>query len=213
MRIIGGPAISPDGGRIAFSVRQRGQTLLYVMQADGSNARTVADSLNLQGSPAWSPDGQSITTAADDHGVPHLFRVALDGRSPAPFVREYSLDPTWAPDGNFVVYSGPDIGTTFSVRAVTSGAVARPLPALTLTRGARHLAILPGGRKLVLLRGEIQHKNLWLIDLETGVERQLTNLASNFDIRDFDISPDGRDVVVERVQDSSDVVLMDLPRL
>ncbi len=39
------------------------------------------------------------------------------------------------------------------------------LPPLTLTRGARHIAFLPGGRALVLLRGEIQHKNLWLINL------------------------------------------------
>jgi Tol biopolymer transport system component len=211
-QIFGGPAISPDGGHIAFSVRQRGQTSLYVMQADGANARIVSDSLNLQGSPAWSPDGQSITTAADDHGVPRLFRVPLEGQSPALFVREYSVDPTWSPDGHFVVYSGPDIGTTFSVKAVTPDAVVRPLPALTLTRGARHLAILPGGRALVLLRGEIQHKNLWLIDLETGAEHQLTNLTPNFDIRDFDISPDGSEVVLERVQELSNVVLLDLPR-
>ncbi len=64
----------------------------------------------------------------------------------------------------------------------------------------------------VLLRGEIQHKNLWLIDLETGAERQLTNLPPDFDVRDFDISPDGREVVLERVQERSDVVQLDLPR-
>jgi dipeptidyl aminopeptidase/acylaminoacyl peptidase len=86
-----------------------------------------------------------------------------------------------------------------------------PLPALTLTRGARHLAFLPGGQTLVFLRGEILHKNLWLIDLETGAERQLTHLAPDFDIRDFDISPDGRDVVLERVQERANVVLLDLP--
>jgi hypothetical protein len=40
----------------------------------------------------------------------------------------------------------------------------------------------------VFLRGEIQHKNLWLIDLDSGYERQLTNLTSDFDIRDFDIA-------------------------
>jgi Tol biopolymer transport system component len=182
------------------------------MQADGTNARIVTDSLNLQGAPAWAPDGQSITSAADDHGVPHLFRVPVDGRSPALFVQEYSVDPAWAPDGRFVVYSGPDIGTTCSVKAVTAEAAAHPLPALSLTRGARHLAFLLGGRALVLLRGEIQHKNLWLIDLETGAERQLTNLTPNFDIRDFDISLDGREVVLERVQERSDVVLLDLPR-
>ena len=211
-RVFGGPAIAPDGRHIAFSVRQHGQTLLYVMQADGTNARIVADSLDLQGAPAWAPDSQSITSAADDHGVPHLFRVPLDGRSPVPFVQEYSVDPAWAPDGSFVVYSGPDIGTTFAVKAVTAEAAAHRFPALTLTRGARHLAFLPGGRALVLLRGEIQHKNLWLIDLETGAERQLTNLTPDFDIRDFDISPDGREVVLERVQEHSDVVLLDLPR-
>jgi Tol biopolymer transport system component len=211
-RVFGGPAISPDGRNIAFSVRQHGQTLLYLMQADGTNARIVADSLDLQGAPAWAPDGQSITSAADDHGVPHLFRVPIDGRSPAPFVREYSVDPAWAPDGRFLVYSGPDIGTTFSVKAVTAEAAPHTLPILTLTRGARHLAFLPGGRALVLLRGEIQHKNLWLIDLETGAERQLTNLSRDFDIRDFDISPDGLEVVLERVQERSDVVLLDLPR-
>jgi dipeptidyl aminopeptidase/acylaminoacyl peptidase len=138
--------------------------------------------------------------------------VPIDGRSPASFVREYSVDPAWAPDGRFLVYSGPDIGTTFSVKAVTAEAATRTLPPLTLTRGARHLAFLPGGQALVLLRGEIQHKNLWRIDLETGVQRQLTNLSPDFDIRDFDLSPDGREVVLERVQERSDVVLLDLPR-
>ncbi len=211
-RVFGGPAISPDGRYIAFSVRQHGQPSLYVMQADGTNARIVADSLDLQGAPTWAPDGQSITTAAADHGIPHLYRVPVDGGRPAIFVQEYSVDPAWAPDGRFVVYSGPDIGTTFSVKAVTASAVPHPLPVLTLTRGARRLAFLPGGRALVLLRGEIQHKNLWLIDLETGTERQLTNLAPDFDIRDFDISSDGRDIVLERVQEHSEVVLLDLPR-
>ena len=211
-RVFGGPTISPDGRSIAFSVRQHGQTLLYEMQADGTNARIVTDSLDLQGAPAWTPDGQSITTAASDHGVPHLFQVPVDGRSPNLLVREYSVDPVWAPDGRFVMYSGPDIGTTFSLKATTAEGAAHPLPALTLIRGARRLAFLHAGRALVVLRGEIQHKNLWLIDLETGVERQLTNLPPSFDIRDFDISSDGREVVLERVQEGSDVVLLDLPR-
>jgi Tol biopolymer transport system component len=211
-QVFGGPAISADGRYIAFSVRRHGQTILYVMRVDGTNARIVSDSLELQGAPAWSPDGQSITTAAVDHGVPHLFRVPVNGSSPALFVDEYSVDPAWAPDGRFVVYSGPDIGTTFSVKATATEAAAHPLPSLTLTRGARHLVFLPGGRGLVVLRGDIQHKNLWLIDLQTGAERQLTNLASDFDIHDFDISPDGREVVLERVQERSDVVLLDLPR-
>jgi Tol biopolymer transport system component len=211
-QVVGGPAISPDGRYIAFSIRQHGQTLLYRMQADGTNARVVADSLELQGNPAWTPDGQSITSGAVDHGIPHLFRVPIDGRAPAPVVKEYSVDPAWSPDGRFVVFSGPDIGTTFSVKAVTADAAPQALPALTLTRGPRHMVVLPGRRALLFLRGEIQHKDLWLVDLETGAERQLTNLAPDFDVRDFDVSPDGREVVFERMQERSNVVLLDLPR-
>jgi Tol biopolymer transport system component len=211
-QVFGGPAISPNGRYIAFSVSQHGQTLLYLMQADGTNARIVADSLNLQGAPAWTPDSQSITSAVVDHGVPHLFRIPIDGRSPALFVREYSVDPAWAPDGSYLVYSGPDIGTTFSVKAITPEGAPHPLRPLALTRGARHLAFMPGGRALVVLRGDIQHKDLWLIDLDSGAERQLTNLPAEFNIRDFDISPDGRELVLERVQERSDIVLLDRSR-
>jgi hypothetical protein len=115
------------------------------MRADGTNTRIVSDSLNLRGAPAWASDGQSITSAVDDHGVPHLFRVPVDGRAAAVFVQGYSVDPAWSPGGHFVVYSGPDIGTTFSVKAATAEGAAYPLPALTLTRGTRHLAFRPGG--------------------------------------------------------------------
>jgi Tol biopolymer transport system component len=212
-QIIGSPDISPAGGQIVFSVRQRSHTLLYVMQADGTNARVVADSLELRGSPTWMPDGRSITSAANDHGVPHVFQVPIDGGAPGVLVRDYSLDPAWQPSGRYVVYSGPDIGTTFSVNAVAPDGLAHSLPRLTtLTRGARHLKFLSGGLGLVFLRGGIGHKDLWLMNPETGAERQLTNLPSDFDIRDFDISPDGHEVVLERVQERSNILLLDLAR-
>lgn len=211
-KILGAPAISADGQRIAFSVKQRGQSVLYAMNADGTNVHVLTDALNLQGAPAWAPGGESILAAADDHGVPHLYRVPVDGRAATSFVGEYSLDPTWAPNAQYVIYSGADIGTTFPVKAITADGKPHELPNLTLTRGARHLAFVSGGQALVVLRGEIQHKNLWQIDLATGAEKQLTDLPPDFDIRDFDISPDGREVLLERVQEHSDVALLDLAR-
>ena len=48
--------------------------------------------------------------------------------------------------------------------------------------------------------------------METATERQLTKFGPDFDIRDFDLSPDGREVVLERVQEHSDIVLLDIPR-
>jgi Tol biopolymer transport system component len=210
--VVGAPAISSDGSSVAVSVQQGGQSFLYVMAADGSNARLVTDSLDLLSAPAWAPDSRSIAVAANNQGTPCLFRVPIDGGSSTRLVKEYSLDPVWAPDGSFIVYSDADVGTTFSVRAVTTEGVAHPLPALTLTRGARHLKFSRFGNALIVLRGEIQHKNLWLIDLQTGAERQLSKLPADFDVRDFDISPDGTEAILERVQDRSDVVLLDLSK-
>lgn len=108
-KITGGPAVSPDSQSVAFSIRQYGKAFLYAMRADGTDARVVARTLNLQGAPAWSPDGLSIVSAADDHGVPHLFRVPVNGGAPETLIREYSMDPAWSLGGRFLVYSGPDI--------------------------------------------------------------------------------------------------------
>ena len=211
MRVIGSPAIAPDG-RVAFSTDESGKMQLRVMNGDGTHARVVAESLDVRGSPAWAPDGRSITCAASDAGVPRLVAVAVDGRSVVRLLRDCSVDPVWSPDGRFVVYSGPDIGTTFRLQAVRPEGGSYPLPSVALTRGARPLRFLPGRGTLVVLRGEMQHKNLWLIDLESGAERQLTNLPPDFNVRNFDISPDGREVVLERVQEHSDIVLLDLSR-
>jgi Tol biopolymer transport system component len=211
-RIVGGPAIARDGRRIAFTVRRSGQTLLYVANLDGSDVRVVSSSVELQGGPAWAPDGQSITVAAVVDRVPRLFNVPVDGRSPARLMEEYSVDPVWSPDGKMILYSGPDIGTTFPVKAANADGSAYALPDLTLTRGARHLTFMGGRRSILALRGEIRHKDLWLIDLETGAERQVTNFPSDFHVRDFDISADGREIVLEQIQDHSDIVLIEVPQ-
>ena len=210
-RIFGGPEITADGQRVAFSVEQRAKTLLYVMNIDGTNARVVSESLQLRGAPAWAPDGQSIASGASVDGAPHLMRILLDGTA-VPLLREFAVDPVWSPAGDFVVYSAADIGTEFPIKAATAAGDAYPVPNLTLTRGARRMRFFQGKRALLTMRGDLRHKDIWLIDLESGTERQVTHLPADFNIRDFDVSPDGRELLVERVQEHSDVVLIDLAK-
>ncbi|MBV8515687.1 MAG: hypothetical protein JO260_10360 [Acidobacteria bacterium] len=45
--------------------------------------------------------------------------------------------------------------------------------------------------------------------METGAGQQLTSLPDDFDVRD--VSSDGKEIVLERVQERSDLMLMDLP--
>ena len=208
--MIGAPAISTDGTRIAFSVRTSSQTVLYAMRADGSDMRVLTDSIALSGAPAWTPDGRFITSAADDRGTPRLVNIPIDGSAPAPLVQKYATDPSWSPDGGIVAYSGPDIGTTFTIESASVDGSARRVPSLTLTRGSRHLAFAP--HALVFLRGDIAHKDLWTVNLETGEEKALTHLGADWDITDFDLSPDASEVVLERSQTRSNIALVELRR-
>lgn len=206
--IVGGPAIAADG-RIAFSVDDRGKTLLYMMDTDGSHVRVLADSLALRGNPAWAPDGQSVVSAVVRGGEPRLTRIFLNGDSPLPLVSEYSIDPVWSPDGRFLVYSGADVGTTFPLRAAAPDGRPYPLPSVLLTRGARRVAFFRDSQALVILGGEIGHKSFWLLDLRTGAQRILAELPADFVISDFDIAAAGSEVVFDRVQVSSDLALIE----
>ncbi len=209
-RVVGGPAIAPNEDRITFLIEDQGTRRLVVMTADGTGARTVGDALDFRGAPAWSPDAQSIVTAVNEGGRPRLFRIAVNTGTAVRVVDDYARYPAWSPTGGFLVYSGTDIGTTFPLKSITDSGQPYHIPDLTLIRGARRFRFRPGQDTLIVLRGDIEHKNLWAVDLRSCAERQLTNFDRGMLIGDFDVSPDGRELVFERPQENSDVVLIDL---
>lgn len=64
----GAPAWNPKGEYIAFSsTRDRGQSEVYIMNADGSGQRRLTTS-GSDDAPAWSPDGQRITFESGREG-------------------------------------------------------------------------------------------------------------------------------------------------
>jgi dipeptidyl aminopeptidase/acylaminoacyl peptidase len=210
VRIVGAPAIRADGRRIAFVARQAGGgTSLRAVNPDGTDARVLADGVELRGAPAWAPDGAALVVGVVVEGLPRLFRVPAEGGRPTPFLPDTSSDPAWSSDGATVAYTGADVGTAYPLRAASADGKPASAPSLSLTRGARHVAFLPGRRALLVLRGDIQHKDLWEVDLDSGATHQVSRVEPGFDVRDFDVSPDGSEVVLERVQVQSDVVLIE----
>lgn len=211
-RVAGGPAIEPLTRRIAFSVATKEKTQLQVMSDQGTGVRTPAADLQVKGAPAWAPDGKSIVVAADQGQGTRLYRVPLDGTPAVPIVDEYSRDAVWSPDGRLLVYDGAELGPTFPVKAISADGRPHALPNVQLPRGARRLVFLPGGRSLVVLKGEPRHRNFWVVDLDTGHERQLTAFDREVTIGDFDVSADGSEIVFDRLREESDVVQIDLAR-
>jgi serine/threonine protein kinase/Tol biopolymer transport system component len=206
---VGAPSISPDGRRIAFTVERRGATQLYAVDNDGQNPKEVTATLAFAGNLAWAPDSQSILGAIVSDGEPRLARIFLDATPPQSIVSDYSVDPVWSPDGKYFVYTGAQVATIFPLRASAPDGRPYNMPGLILTNGARRVAFARNSGALVFLRGAIDRKDFWQLNPQTGAERQLTDLPASFVIGDFDVSPDGAEIIFERVQESSSVVLIE----
>ena len=70
---------------------------------------------------------------------------------------------------------------------------------------------LPNGTGLVYVPRP-QSRDFWLLDLATKKTRPLTRLSDHGDVSAFDITPDGKEIVFDRLRDNSDIVLIDLPK-
>ena len=79
-RVVGGPAVSPDGTRIAFTAEDDRGTRVHVVDAERRTVRTLDTPREARGAPAWSPAGDSITVALVADAEPRLHAVSLDGR-------------------------------------------------------------------------------------------------------------------------------------
>jgi Tol biopolymer transport system component len=210
--VVGAVAVSPDGRRVCFPVRWQGRATLHCSNAEGLGVQLVAESLDVRGSASWSPDGQWIAVGAMvGHGV-RVFKIPADGGPPVRLVDSVSSNPVWSPDGTFILYSGTPRARSVPLKAVTPDGQPYPIPPLAVDRVGDSYRFLPGGRQVVVKLGGFRRQDFWLFDVATGQSRQLTRLRPGESLLRFDVSPDGKRVLFERVRENSDVVLIELPR-
>lgn len=129
------PGVSPDGSKIAFvgfddKLLSYQTALLYVMDADGSNVRTLTKDLDRSIDHAqWAADGRSLYMQYDDHATTKIARVYLNGRieAVAEGLSGSGLDRPYT-GGEFTVAGN---GTV----AFTAGTPARPSEIFVSRRG------------------------------------------------------------------------------
>ena len=204
-------AVSPDGSQICFTVRKGERQHLYLMTADGTGIRPLAESLNVRDAVTWSPDGKSIVASVDEGLGGRIFRIPLDGGKPERLVDEVSYNPVWSPDGRLILYYFAPQAALFPLRAITPDKKPFKLPDVSSRGEGGRFRFMPDGKSFVVLQGPYRNQNFYLVNVESGARRQLTDFAPGSFLRNFDISTDGKQIVFDRIQENSDVVLIDLP--
>jgi Tol biopolymer transport system component len=208
-------AVSPDGSQLAVVVRQEGKRHLLVMSSDGTSARTLAPSLEIQGaggqsSADWSPDGEWIVVGAQDAQGVGLFKIPVDGGRPIRLVSGDAISPAWSPDGKLIVYAGKLVAGQVPLLGVTPDGAPVELPRVKAHIGGGH-RFLPDSTGLIYLPQNTS-LDFWLLDLAAKKTRPLTQLSNLGRLSTFDITPDGKQIVFDRLRESSDVVLIDIPK-
>ncbi len=191
------PTLSPDGNNLAFVIDGPVHRLV-VRELNGRGLRELY-SAPLLGAPAWSADGNSLYIVGIDGDQTHLAQVPMDGLGAEILVQGgdiFPFRPSVAPDGR--VYYTAD-GQVKTLTAAGEPGPSVPFQAsVTLDR-------TPYERRRYALRDQTPRKalgivdpilspdgrqaayaalgDLWIVDLENGEPRQLTDDVS------IDLSP------------------------
>ena len=187
---------SPDGKQIAYLNGSN----LWMMDANGSNARLLAA---LPGAPfwlAWSPDGQtlrfSLTRILSSEGN-SIFEISSDGRNLHELLPNWTHPGSeccgsWTSDGRYFIFTSSRGGGSnlWALREKGSGWRRSPRGPFQLTLGPDSpWGGTPSrdGRQIFFYNGSLR-EDLERLDLATG---QFSNLGPNSGVMHVTFSRDG----------------------
>ncbi|HEX9166542.1 MAG TPA: DPP IV N-terminal domain-containing protein, partial [Gemmatimonadales bacterium] len=186
------PAFSPDGRQVAYWTPRGAGWDLVVAQADLSEPRTVATSLQI-GPASWSPDGSWLAFASNAWGTGlDLAIVPAAGGE----IRRLTTSPAfevpmaWHPSGDRLAYLQTAEGGTIRTSVVSlAGGEGTPL----LSDGRPHVAAWsPDGSLVAINFFTAGQGSIWAADSAGGNLRQLTTEGlEEFDPWNQSWSPDG----------------------
>ncbi len=173
------PAISPVGGRIAFTVflpeNQEGIAVSSIADPANFTVLTGAnDGMWERCKPAWSPDGKTICYAARQD----LWTIPASGGPARRLSSDGALDyyPAWSSDGKHIYFSSSRGGTLALWRIGAGGGVAE-----RKTKGTSYEqdpTVCRDGSRLAYAT-EQEPAALHIRDLKTGLDRKLSGMQGD----------------------------------
>lgn len=107
---VGPPAVSPDGRWIAFHRAVGGERDIWILPAEGGEARRFTETAAVDIHPAWSPDGSRLAYVSTRDGRSRVWIEPVAAGRPSGAARPLDAGehdaacPSWSPDGRAIVY-------------------------------------------------------------------------------------------------------------
>ena len=112
------PSVSPDGKLISFVSNDWNGGQIFVMNADGGNAKQLTFTVNSKyfdtGFPregnfgaVWSPNSSRMAYISYESGNPDIFVMNSDGTNKKRLTNNSLRDeyPSWTKDGQYILFS------------------------------------------------------------------------------------------------------------
>ncbi|MEV4758117.1 VWA domain-containing protein [Micromonospora sp. NPDC049559] len=180
------PAVSPDGGRVAFVSDRGGSDDIWLVNADGTGLRRLTDHPGEDTWPTWSPDGTRIafsSTRDDPDG--DIYVIAAAGGALTRLTTDEAADtePAWSPDGTRIAFTtarfAPADGAAPTTQVVTmpvgGGAATLAVPG---PGDSAEPAWAPDGRRIAFTSTRVDNAgDIYLLDGATVTPVATSGLA------------------------------------
>jgi dipeptidyl aminopeptidase/acylaminoacyl peptidase len=109
----GAPAISPDGRRVAFTIRETNwdenayETEIWVADSSAGEPRQLTNARGSSQQPAWSPDGRRLAFVSDRSGKRQIYVISMGGgeAEEVTAVEDGVTAFQWSPDGSSIAFT------------------------------------------------------------------------------------------------------------
>ena len=100
----GSLALSPDGKKIAFTVRG---DVFAASAKDGGDATRITTSPENEGQLTWAPDSRGLAYVSSRDGATHLYLYDFNTRAETKLTdgTRNDVSPTWSPDGKQIAFT------------------------------------------------------------------------------------------------------------